>query len=421
MSAPAYYDGPGWVQREDGSPLNVADYLSQIRTPFSELLTVNLENVFSLTANYGLSDLRNVTTVAGSGTVTSDGTEFAIATTALASDSAELRTAQSGLYEAGYGAEIGVALRLSALPTGEQVVEWGAKRGDNAFVFGYDASGLYVRVERGGASTTVRRADFNGDTLDGGDDAENPSDFSFDVTQIHIFQIRFSYYGAGPIDFNVTLVDASGRQRVVTMHRYKDATGPSTDNPNLPIVVSVANGSTATALTAYVTGRKFAVLGIRSPNRRISGELRTAISVTTGSLIPLMSFRRKADASGENFFESVSAKVDSVQVITNNDLEIVLLVNADLTGGTAPSWRALARVDAAETCLEVDTAATAVTGGHYLTSAILIGGATGNSAALAEVEALNFDMIERQPITLAARALDATATVDALLRMREEW
>lgn len=82
-----YSPRTGRLYREDDSIFNVADYYADSKAPFGELSVIERRILIELKSTYGISTLRDVVTVVGTGTVTNANGEYAVATeTGLESD-----------------------------------------------------------------------------------------------------------------------------------------------------------------------------------------------------------------------------------------------------------------------------------------------------------------------------------------------
>jgi len=79
-------------------------------------------------------------------------------------------------------------------------------------------------------------------------------------------------------------------------------------------------------------------------------------------------------------------------------------------------------VPTTETALEVDIAATAITGGQKLESGLVATGGVGvNQTGSAILDSFALEVPGTEEITLCARTLTGTAVVTSILGMEEEW
>jgi hypothetical protein len=385
-------------------------------TQFGLLETVERTPILELKSIYGLSTLRDITTVAGSGTVSHGGigvdSEYTVATTASGTDSAILDSAERGRYQPGTTAEVGMGVRLSQTTlTGNQKCEWGAFNANNGFVFGLDATGFYIAIRKNGVDNITRQDNFNRDSFNG----SGQSGLVLDLTDGNIFQVDYAWYGYGTVVFKIISTDHEGKQQVYTLHEYTPDSETSISNPNLPIRASVSNGGTAAAHTMYVAGRQFSILGRNDPNKRSNGHFRSASLGTIGTtFLPVLSFRRKTG------WDAVSAFASGFEAIADADLYWQIRLNGSLTG---PVWGTPANTTATETCMEVDTTATAITGGQIISPGGIIGASAPNRSTISAQNALALVIPSNQPVTICVRRVTGTnATLNALVAdWREEW
>lgn len=81
------------------------------RTPnsqFDDLVNTERQVIVELKSVYGLSELRDVVTETGDGSVTNNGTEYVLATGAAAASVANLDSAEKGRYVPGYAGQTGI-------------------------------------------------------------------------------------------------------------------------------------------------------------------------------------------------------------------------------------------------------------------------------------------------------------------------
>jgi hypothetical protein len=377
------------------------------------VLVSERQNIIELKSNKNVvSALRDFTTIVGSATVTAANSEYALTTTAAASDSAILDSAEKGRYQAGYAAEVGIGIRYAGTPTGDMQVKWGYFDGTNGFYFGKDATGVFIATLRGGVEAKVYQntgvSQWNADKLDG----TGASGLTLDLADGNIYQIRYSWYGYGTIEFTVILPDANNIQRSIVVHRFSAIAQTSIIDPNQPIRAKIENGATATAHTLYVGGRQYSILGSYNPNVRNTGQYRlNQGSITSAAFVPLITFRRKAA------YDTTSVKVRHLTLITNQDVIWQVRLNGVLTG---ESYITPSDYTAQETAVESDISATAITGGEVIDDDIIEGG-VGNKTNARTYGTVGFDFINQQPVTLCAKAVGADATITSHFSVIEEW
>jgi hypothetical protein len=131
------------------------------------------------------------------------------------------------------------------------------------------------------------------------------------------------------------------------------------------------------------------------------------------TFLPLITFRRKSG------FSSFPVKFHELGIISTEDLLWEIRVGASLTGA---SFGAVTNVPTTETALEVDIAATAITGGQKIESGLVsTSGSGASSKGGFSNDNFNLELPGVTEMTLCARTVSGTATVTSLLGMEEEW
>jgi hypothetical protein len=377
-------------------------------TQFGEVKTAARTPLIELNSSYGQSLIRDVVTLAGTGTVTDGAGEIIISTGATASSSSLMRSAEIGRYVPGYAAEVGIGMRFPAAPTGEQVAEWGGRSADgtNGFIWGYDVTGLYIaRLDGGVIKDKTYQADWNLDKMDG----TGKSGINLDMADGNIFQINFTWYGYGQIVWQL-VTTVNGLQAPRSVHQLKVLGEPSIEDPNLAVFAEVSNGATTSNFTADVGGRQYSIIGEYRPAYRFAGEYRAPVATST-TAVPTITFKAKTG------FLSRAIKVDMTDVIpASQDVIVEIRINGSLTGAV---YATPTNHNANETACEVDVAATAITGGVVVWSNYFASG-TGNRGLLAEA-LVSLTIPAGQPVTLCVRTPTGTGTCAAFFRVREEW
>lgn len=374
---------------------------------FGEQLTVQRTPIIELSSAYGTSKRRDVITTANNGAVTSASGELKVSTSATANGSAVLRSARRGRYVPGHSGEAGVGMRLPVEPTGNQVATWGLMSPDEqeGLYFGRDATGLYVARVTGGVETKIRQPDWNVDAADG----EGPSFLDLDITSGYIYQIRFSWYGHGQIVWGVAS-RVGNDQTFIPLHQEVFA-GISLATPNLPIHVKVDNGGDAKTLDAYVGGRSYNIVGQYVPKFRFTGQDRGSVATGT-TATPLVTFKNKTG------FEDRGVLIDGFVVNpVTEDCILEIRLDGTLTGA---SYGTPTNYSAGETAMEVDTSASAISGGEVIYSEFVAAGQRNQSEFTGE-RGIDMDIPQGQPITLCARTLSGTGTTVSFFRLKEEW
>ncbi|QLG40681.1 MULTISPECIES: hypothetical protein [unclassified Paenibacillus] len=401
------------------SDIIISNIGPNVSSQFDELRVTQKTPIVELTSVYGLSILRDVVTTTGAGTVTNDATEYNLSNTASGIDSAILESVLRGRYEPGYAGEAGIGVRIPSLPTGSQVGQWGLFDTQNGAFFGVNSTNVFVSVRRAGVDTTVPQSLWNVDPLNG----TGPSGATLNLSKGNIFQIMFTWYGYGVIEFRVVIPDpVTLAQEVITVHRFSPTGQTSFVDPNLPLRAQIANNGTGAAYSIFVGGRQYSIIGKYDPTYRVTSERRRITNVTS-TITPVISFTRKAVfPAGSARTNSVQVNLEEINIISSVDLSYQVLVGGTLNGSFVNYPTATTIIPDSETALLVNNISTTITGGEVVFQGITGGGA-GNTRILASSELLNFTLPENQVVTLAVSNIGGAGsnTVDVVFRVTESW
>lgn len=372
--------------------------------PFEQSLVAEYTLLIEQKSIYGISALRDITETTGTGVVEKDGPEIAVKGLA-AGDEARLSTAERGRYVAGAIGIPGLGARVSKKPTdADSGAEWGYFNGENGFGFGIDIDGLYVWVQRSGTVVFKRyQQDWTLDKLDG----TGNSGIVIDVEDGNVFRMPFLWYGYGSIGFNV-MVRTADRDKTISAEIASFKGSVSVDDPNLPVAVKAWGDC-----QVNVGGRQYGIYGRYNPSRRIVGSTRQDVSVGTTE-VPLVSFRLRSD---DIIYQSISIKLQGVDILSSEPLEWALHLDPTLTGANfviPPSY------DSSETATEYDVSATDFTGGQRVYASLASGGG-GRTQELGSNELPKIDIPTNSIVTLTARSLGNDSNVTAILKDRQQW
>ncbi|MDT9718060.1 hypothetical protein QVE09_04075 [Paenibacillus sp. ClWae2A] len=401
------------------SDIIISNIGPNVSSQFDELRVAQKTPIVELTSVYGLSILRDAVTTTGAGTVTNNATEYNLSTTASGVDSAVLESVLRGRYEPGYAGEAGIGVRIPSLPIGNQVAQWGLYDTQNGAFFGVNSTTVFVTVRRAGVDTTVPQSLWNVDPLNG----TGPSGVTLNLSKGNIYQVLFTWYGYGVIEFRVVIPDpVTLAQEVVTVHRFSPTGQTSFVDPNLPLRAQVANNGTGAVYSIFVGGRQYSIIGKYEPTYRVTSERRRITNVTS-TLTPVISFTRKAVfPAGSARTNSVQVNLEEINVISTVDLSYQVLVGGTLNGAFVNYPTATTIIPDSETALLVNNTSTTITGGEVVFQGITGGGA-GNTTILASEELLDFTLPENQVVTLAVLNIGGPGsnTVDVVFRVTESW
>ena len=401
------------------SDIIISNMGPNISSQFDELIVSEKTPIVELTSAYGLSILRDSVTTAGDGTVTNDATEFNLSNTTNGTDSAILESVLRGRYEPGFAGEAGIGVRIPILPIGNQIGRWGFFDDQNGAFFGVNSTNVFVVIRRGGSDTTFPQSLWNVDRLDG----TGPSGATLSLSKGNIFQIVFTWYGYGVIEFRVVIPNPSTlAQEVITVHRFSPTGQTSFIDPNLPLRAQIDNNGTAEAYTLFVGGRQYSIIGKYDPTFRVTSERRRVTNLTS-TLTPVLSFTRKAIfPSGSARTNSVQVDLEEINIISSVDLSYQVLVGGTLDGAFINYPTATTIIPDSETALLVNNSSTTITGGEVVFQGIT-GGGTGGNRILASSELFDFTLPENQVVTLAVSNIGGAGSniVDVVFSVAESW
>ena len=391
-----------------------------VSSQFNELRVTKKFPIVELKSVYGVSTLRDIVTTTGGGTVTNDATEYIVSTTASGADSAILESALRGRYEPGFAGEAGIGVRIPISPTGTQIARWGLFDTENGVFFGSTSTNIFVAIRRGGVDTVINQSSWNVDPLDG----TGPSGATLSLAEGNIYQIVFTWYGYGVIEFRVVLPDPTNlAQEVITVHRYSPTAQTSIIDPNQPLRAEIDNNGTAAGFNLFVGGRQYSIIGKYNPTFRVTSERRTITNITT-TLTPIISFTRKAVFPiGSARSNSVEVNLEEIDIITSADLAYQVLLGGTLNGAFADYPTATTIIPLNETALQVNTTSTTITGGEVVFQGVASGGAGSSTRVLATSELLDFTLPLDAIVTLAVVRIGGSPTnsVTASFSVTESW
>lgn len=239
------------------------------------------------------------------------------------------------------------------------VKDWGYGDRYNGIFFRQDSTGLNVVIR---STTTgvfservVSQANFNMDKMDG----NGPSRFKFDPTMGNIYWIDFQWLGVGEVRMGVVTNNS-----YVTAHIFRNSNalpGVYMNNPNLPMHYSVwSKGASAGGRMRQIC-TSVSMEGGTDPAGIVfsSSNAVNLISVTTRR--PILSIRKKTSYRGQENRGRVQLLHLGAYSDNNKSAHCDLIQGGVLTGASFVSEDAHSQV-------EVDTAATSISGGLVIDS-----------------------------------------------------
>ncbi len=318
-------------------------------------------NTFDIQFNYDLQDLFFEEVATGGGDVTHVANSSAARLTTggtTSGDGVIFQTQQYFRYQPGKSQFVAWTCILGA-KTSNVRKRIGLFDISNGFFFEQDGSNFKIvrRTKTSGSvvDNTVNQSSWNIDVLDG----TGPSGITLDESKDNIFIIDFQALYAGRIRYGF---DFGGQITYFHQEKYANtATVPFVVNANLPFRAEIFNTSTASGTTTF----DFTCMGVASEGG--FNPLGIRHSVNTGStaealttIEPVLSIRPKL------LFNSITNRGQvlplEVDVLSTAEPVLVeLIYKGSLTGASFSSADA-------DSTVEFDVAATAITGGHTIAS-----------------------------------------------------
>lgn len=394
-------------------------------TRFNETLSAERSSQFNFKPTWGISTLRYVATNTGTGAASGEtGGEFRLQSGTANNGLATIQTNQRGQYQAGTMGQAGVGIRIPTLPTSTAFCEWGYTDFTNGFYFGVDGTGKYVADVTGSTVTKVYQSSWNIDKLDG----TGPSGFTLDLSDGHITQIDFTWYGYGDIEYSYYITNPTTfKIEKIVCHRTRVTDTASIIDPNQPLTFRSGNGaSTTTNVSLYIGGHQFSVIsGLSVPQKRQAGQILTLYTTATDTnWQPIIAIRKKADLNGRT--NSVLAFLDSFSVTADSDMQIRVTIGGTTSNGT---WGTPTGWTATETALEtkvtvLGTALAASTDGNPTDYSFVLALGTGQSKAGSASSSNRIALGATQEVILWVRRLVGSGAMiikNANVTWEEEW
>lgn len=385
-----------------------------VNSMFDRLQVAQVSPLFNYVPFYGISAIRDVTSITGGGSVTNTTGVFLLSTSSSPNDTAVLDSAERGLLLPGNAFEAGVTVRIPTTPSGSQRAIWGYFDGTNGAYFGQDANGIYIGLLSGGVETVkMYQSAWNMDPLNG----TGPSGLNLSTADGHMYQIRFGY-SHGILEYRVVFVNSANFQQIVVCHRQSAVSvqGLLTD-PNQPIRAMIQNGANGGSFAMNVFGRYFAQLGSTNRTNRITAERRLSVNAGSAAFVPTVSFQRKSIfPAGSGRPNTVSVQIHSFDIIASGDIAWQLRFGSTLTGA---SFGNVSDTPTSETACLVDVSATAVNvaTGVKILSGLAKGGVNSGLGTFPVNVVLNGNTI----VTLAVMSVSGNSTVHVNFRVHEDW
>lgn len=231
------------------------------------------------------------------------------------------------------------------------------------------AAGTFAQTLAGDAPTDswVAQTSWNGfDKFDG----TGITKTTLDPTKINVFQITFQYLGAGAIQFFIEDPTTGDFHLVHTLSYANANTRPSIDNPSIPFFLSTENTANTSAMVLSSASAGVFIEGENTNTGVQRGFEATLALGATSAETPIATMRVKEVFQGKINRTKVKLNFVALAVEHTKPCAINAYRNSVLTGAS------FSDLDTATSTVQLDTSATAFSGGVILFSVPL--GRTGN-------------------------------------------
>lgn len=385
-----------------GTSVNIADVAERISAgldTFDQLKTAEYTPIIERTPRPGFSNLRDRTVPIGA-PVTLENGELVLDGTM---EQRALYTRKRGRYLAGLIGVPGLRTRIGTPLVGHYEYGYGDEFG-NRFGLEWDEGELFTFVESAGDRYYRKPRSEWLDPLDG----TGPSGINADINGLTL-RLPFGWYGGLSVEFAFAIPDRLGGDRLITADRSNAGNiseGVTIEEPNLPIFAE-ANGG-----IIYIGGRQYGVYGRYRPEFRTTASRNVQKTGVGTDFVPIVSLQVKDEIA----FRGVPVILGGVGILSSENAEWAVFVDSHLTDD---NFGSIDDVPDSETALQVDSSATAMSGGYRVYSDNVTGG-QGNRVGERSVDLPDFNLPADGRVTLAARALADTTTINGVLRALEE-
>lgn len=382
-------------------------------TSFGTLKTNTSHSVFESTFNYDKQPLTwdEVIATGGTNTWRTAINSIELATTTTSGSSVIVQSRKRIRYNPARTVAVQISAQIGALKTGTRI-RLGQFDANNGLYFeNTNVAKVVIRSNTSGAvvNTEVNQSAWNIDKLDG----TGASGFTIDFSKQQLFIIEYGWQGIASVRFGFYV-----NGEIIYCHQFNNAnslTVPYMKTANLPIRIENTN----TAATASVTNVNITCVAVKNfgEDKDDSGEVRTfvlpAIKTVSANptFTPVMSIRLSA------------ARIDGVVEIlraplygqTVDDVCWKVILNPTLTASTFATT---------SSGVQIDTAATALSGGTDVTSGFIKQGTDSGLDTLESFKYINTLLGSTQAgvadiITIAAASRATTADVWGSITWRE--
>lgn len=351
---------------------------------FGELVVAPITPIASWLFPYNINDDIVTKTETNSATVTHSGS-FAVLTSGTNSaGSAKIETRKALRYQPG----VGGVVRFTAIfdvpqPNSYQIIGIGDDL-DGIFL-GYVGEVFGFLRRRNGTEYFVASDNFNVDS------------FQHDPTKLNVYQLRFQWLGGGQITASIER-QSSGRFEIGHRLIYANTeTDVTFRNPSLPLMAECKNDGNTTSLVMKTPSGMAGIEGEENDSLITTTGLSVAKS-TVSTEVPIVSFYNNTT------FQSIQNRIRVVLALITFAVDGTQNATVTVYRGGNLTGASFANLDTNRTPIQVDTTASAFSGGRFLIAKDL---SKVDQDSITKQE-LEIDIVPGEYITITAKSASGT-------------
>lgn len=394
-----------WPASSDGHPLIE---LVDPSTAFGEVAVANMTPMTQVSFTNGINTELVTVTKTGTGAESSTTALGIVSTGASASSTCKITTRRYVPYRMGQGMSFRLTGSFTAGVAGSVQQLGASSDGTDGYGVGFNGTSFGFFHRQNSSTTWYPLSEYGQpnspwiDPLDG----SGPSGMDLDPTLPNIYFISVQHLGTGRIQVSIEDDSTGMLIPVLKMQRANMFSVPTIYQPNLAPFISVENTTNSTNIVAkciclagFIEGT-FSSLGVQ----RFQRATKPTVGAASPNPTPIISLRNPVTGGGNYVTHRVPLIVREVNgASTGNQAgEITVWANATLTSAS------FADVANTNTPAQIDTAASALTGGRLLYSAPV--GANVATVLRKEYKVLEVVMEPGDIITIAAESYTSTST-----------
>lgn len=296
---------------------------------------------------------------------------------------------------------------------GSNVYFIGASVGARTGTYAFSSTSAAATISRTKAGTALTTTEVAKESWNGW----SPLISTLDPSKMNMYEIDYSWYGAGNIIYRIFNPDTSRYEVVHTLKFANSATVPSISAPNMYIQRGVASLGSTTPMRVFTTGMFGAILGeinrTIGPASAVSAE--KTIALNTETVIFVITNRKQINGfanQSEIFLDTLSISADGNKAVTFRIYKNPTTISA----GSTSDYLNYSYINETNSLVLVDTTADTFSGGSLIFSTTIA--KSSSSSIILRERNLFLDRNDR--IIITARSTSGS-DVSAALTLLEDY